>query len=73
MNDTWENKFTKKNVRHGLAFGEPKPHVFITDFSATAWRRAYSKGLFFENEKWIKCIETSPFKVVLLNDTLEVL
>jgi len=34
-----------------------KQNVFITDFSATAWRRAYIKALFFENEKWIRCIE----------------
>lgn len=52
------NEITGKNIRYGLTFRESKPHVFITDFSPTAWRRAYIKALFFENEKWIKCIES---------------
>jgi len=51
------NEITEKNIRYGLTFKESKPDVYITDFSATAWRRAYIKALFFENEKWIKCIE----------------
>ena len=51
------NEITGKNIRYGLTFKESKPYVFITDFSAMAWRRAYIKALFFENEKWIKCIE----------------
>jgi hypothetical protein len=54
----WKNEITEKNVRHGLTFRESKPHVFITDFSATAWRQAYVKALFLENEKWTKCIES---------------
>ena len=57
MSDTWKNEVTKKNIRYGLTFRESKPHVYITDFSPTAWRRAYVKALFFENEKWIRCIE----------------
>ncbi|RZB38006.1 MAG: hypothetical protein SRB2_00352 [Desulfobacteraceae bacterium Eth-SRB2] len=51
------NEITGRNIRYGLTFEESKPHVYITDFSSTAWRRAYIKALFFENEKWIKCIE----------------
>jgi len=57
MSDTWERQVTAKNIRYGLMFAESKPHVFITDFSATAWRRAYIKALFFKKEKWISCIE----------------
>jgi hypothetical protein len=55
--ETWKNQITENNIRYGLTFRETKPHVFITDFSATALRKAYIKVLFFENEKWIKCIE----------------
>ena len=51
------NKITQKNIKYGLTFRESKPHVYITDFSPTAWRQAYIKALFYENEKWIKCIE----------------
>jgi hypothetical protein len=50
-------KITEKNIRHGLTFKESKPHVYVTDFSPKAWRRAYIKALFFEDERWIKCIE----------------
>jgi len=57
MSDTWKNEVTKKNIRYGLTFRESKPHVYITDFSPTAWRQAYIKALFYENEKWIRCIE----------------
>jgi len=57
LNDTWKNEITDKNIRYGLTFTESKPHVYITDISAMAWRRVYIKALFFENEKWIKCIE----------------
>lgn len=57
MDDTWKEQVTEKNIKYGLTFRESKPHTFITDFSATAWRQAYVKALFFKNEKWIKCIE----------------
>jgi hypothetical protein len=55
--ETWKDQITNKNIRLGLTFRETKPHVYITDFNAMAWRRAYIKALFYENEKWIKCIE----------------
>jgi hypothetical protein len=57
MSDTWKDEVTNKNIRRGLTFAESKPHVFITDFSPKAWRRAYIKALFYENERWIRCIE----------------
>ena len=58
MSDTWKKQVTDKNIRYGLTFEESRPHVFITDFSPRAWRRAYIKALFLENEKFIKCIES---------------
>ncbi len=51
------NEITEKNIRYGLTLAESRHHIFITDFSATTWRRAYIKALFFKNGKWIKCIE----------------
>ncbi len=63
---------TAKNIRYGLTFAEStKPHVFITDFSATAWRRAYIKALFFENEKWIECIEAKDRKGRIINSIVD--
>jgi len=50
-------KITEKNIRYGLTFKESKPHVYVTDFSPQAWRRAYIRALFLEDERWIKCIE----------------
>jgi len=55
--ETWKDQITNKNIRLGVTFRKREPHVYITDFSATAWRQAYVKALFYENEKWIKCIE----------------
>lgn len=50
-------KIAEKNISYGLTLKESKPHVYVTDFSVTAWRRAYIKALFLEDERWIKCIE----------------
>jgi hypothetical protein len=50
-------RITDGNVKRGLTFKESKPHVYVTDFSPTAWRKAYIKVLFLEYERWVKCIE----------------
>jgi len=57
MTEAWKRQITERNIRRGLTFRERKPCVYITDFSATAWRQAYVKALFYENEAWIRCIE----------------
>lgn len=57
---TFADKITDGNVKRGLTFrgsDESKVHTYITDFSPKAWRRAYVKALFLEDEVWIKCIE----------------
>jgi len=51
------NEITEKNIQHGLTFIKSMHHFFITDLSSKAWRRAYIKALFFENNRWIKCVE----------------
>ena len=71
MTDIWKEQVTEKNIRYGLTFAESKPHVFITDFSATVWRRAYIKALFLENEKWIKCIEAQDRKGRIINSMID--
>ncbi|MBA7495536.1 hypothetical protein ES702_06123 [subsurface metagenome] len=62
---------TAKNIRYGLTFAESKPHVFITDFSPKAWRQAYIKALFFESEKWIRCIEAKDKKSRIINSIVD--
>jgi hypothetical protein len=55
------DKVTDTNIRRGLTFrgsDGSKIHTYIRDFSPQAWRRAYVKALFFENQTWIKCIES---------------
>ena len=71
MSDTSKNQVTANNIRYGLTFAESKPHVCITDFSATAWRRAYIKALFLENEKWIECIEAQDIKGRIINSIVD--
>lgn len=52
------NRITEGNIKRCLTFKESKVHTYITDFSPTAWRQAYIKALFFEDERWIKFIES---------------
>jgi hypothetical protein len=58
---TFADKITDGNVRRGLTFwgsDESEVHTNVRDFSPKAWRQAYVAALFFENERWIKCIES---------------
>ena len=53
------DSITDGNIRRGFTFAHRKSKVHeIRDFSPTAWRRAYIKALFFEDERWIRKIES---------------
>ena len=53
------DSITDGNIRRGLTFAYRKSKVYeIRNFSPTAFRRAYIKALFFEDERWIRKIES---------------